>query len=321
MSYTYSRTAANCPTVLAPAPSSFTLGNGSSGYFPTNAGASSSLMNQIQAALNLLGQGPGGGYYTFYGLDLSSPSGLNVAVSAGLAWIGFPVELTGSTPLGLQKAIPGTYTLANNTVNFVWLTNIGTLIAGTTTTPPSGGLLYLGAVTTASGAVTGIDYSARCYINGSFITRTTADTVAPGDTPSANVQVMTITANGNYLWDGISHKRLVDPAGQLYTPYTVKSVSASFSIPANGPNLYVLTPTTTGITVTLPAATALTPGHTFTIQNTGTHSLSLNNSSGSTLCTITAGAQVTVYPYYSGGSLTFSSSYSPVTIGTAIPTI
>lgn len=291
MSVTYLRTSSQVPTPLAP--STLAIGAGASGPFSTGmtVGVSQTL-NQQAAALKLLQQMGGGGYGVVSGLDLSSVSGLNVGLSAGIAYLDGPLELVGASPFGpLQVLLPTPLTLPDSSVSFVWLTAVGGLVSAITTATPPMAKLFLGTVTTSGGAITGIDYSGRVSLKGGWFSRQTADALVPTDAPPA--PLLTKTLFGNFLWDGLSHKALIDPTAQAITPFRVQTLSADYTVLPTDPNILVLNPGGSNRNITLPDPSTLTPGHSFTIQNPdgATGNLVIKNIGGSTLATVSAAYQ------------------------------
>ena len=295
----YNLTSTQVPTPLAPtAPA---LGGGDTGPFSTGmiAGVSHSL-NQLSAQILLLGQAGGGGYGIVSGLPLTASSGLNVAVATGIALVDGLLELVGSSPYGAQVLLPPPYTLANNATNYVWLTQTGALVAATTLSPPTNARIFLGTVTTVSGAITNIDASGVVTVKGGQFSRITADIGAPTDTPPP-IHLVTTTTTGAYLWNGASHA-LQAQAGVSAT------ISSTQTLTPGGPRTFYYKVTAADETVKLPAASALPPGWTATIYNSpdSTHNVVVKDSTGATTyATVTPGqaVQATTYPGAAGATV------------------
>ncbi len=121
-------------------------------------------------------------------------SGLSLAVGAGHAMIGGPVEV----PTGTTLAV-----LDNTSRVWIWLRQTGSVLAyTTTTTPPAGECCLLGSCVTSGGSITSVDTSGVVYLRGGIGWRQTADVGPPSDTPPATVMFFSQTATGTYLWDG-----------------------------------------------------------------------------------------------------------------------
>ena len=316
MSYTYSLTSSQIPPLVAP--SSFAIGNGATGLYATGAPVQAAYLNQGDATTKFLSGVGVGGYGIVSGLDISSPSGLNIVLSAGIALLDRPTEFVASSPTGHQVLLPTGYTLANNATNYVWLTTGGGIVASTTMSATPG-LLFIGTVTTAAGVVTVIDYSGRVSVSGPDFVRTTADKFAPVDAPPAGVRVRTLTASGQYFFDGTSHKALVDPAKQMYRPYLAATLAADYVIGVTSPNLLVLNPGGSARNVTLPDPTTVTPGHYWVVQNPSgaTGNLTLKNFAGSAISTITPGQSAMVsVSVSSSGVNAYPSAVTASTAGT-----
>ena len=117
-------------------------------------------------------------------VNLSIGAGLLLAVSAGYAMIGGPVQIPAATTL----AVP------DNTARvWIWLLQTGSALTYTTTTaPPAGEVCLLGSCVTAGGVVTSVDTSGVVYLRGGVGWRQTADNGAPSDTPPASVAFVAI---------------------------------------------------------------------------------------------------------------------------------
>lgn len=124
-------------------------------------------------------------------------SGLLLAVGAGYAMIGGPVEI----PSGTTQAVP------NNTSRiWIWLKQTGPALTYTTdTTPPAGEVCLLGSCVTSGGAITSVDTSGVMYLRGGIGWRESADQGAPTDTPPSNIQFFAKTGGGTYFWTGTAY--------------------------------------------------------------------------------------------------------------------
>ena len=300
-------TSAQVPTPLAPtAP---VLGPGNTGPFTTGmtAGVSHSL-NQLSAQALLLGQIGGGGYGIVSGLALSPTSGLNVAVAPGIALVDGLLELVASAPYGAQVLVPPPYTLPNNATSYVWLTQTGALVSATTLSPPAGARIFLGTVTTLSGAVTGIDSSGVLTARGGWFTRSTGDIGPPLDAPPA-LNLLTATTTGLYLWSGGAHTLLSQPGLSA-------TIAATQTLTPGGPRTFYYKVTAADETVKLPAPAALPPGWTVTLYNSpdSTHNLLVKDSTGVTAyATVTPGqmVQAATYPGTGGATVWPAAPWTP----------
>ena len=314
MSITYNLASGSFPVPIAPvAP---VIGGGTSGPFSTGMTVGTShLLNQLSAIAILFGQVGGGGYGVVTGCDVSSPSGLNVAMSNGIALLDGPTEFIASGAFGSQKNVPFPYTLADNATSYLWLTDAGALVAATTLVPPTGARLFLATVTTLAGVVTGIDYSGRLSLVGALFRRTTADLWAPSDTPPA-IALLTQTASGAYLWDGSSHKLLSDLTRHVPKPWEKLTLAADLTLTADSPNVIAFDCGGASRNIALPDPTLCSPGHGFLLQNVGAAGTgTVRNHAGTNLGTVSPANQVAVGPYYSSGVLVWPSSVTPVALG------
>ncbi|MHB8638018.1 MAG: hypothetical protein ACYC96_16285 [Fimbriimonadaceae bacterium] len=306
---TYNLTSTQVPTPLAP--TTPVLGGGTSGPFSTGmiAGVSHSL-NQLSAQALLLGQVGAGGYGIVSGLALSASSGLNVAVGVGIALVDGLLELVASAPYGAQVLVPPPYTLADNATNYVWLTQTGALVAATTLSPPTNSRVFLGTVTTLSGAITNVDASGVVTVKGGRFARVTADIGPPGDTPPA-IFLVTTTTTGEYLWTGPNHA-LQAQEGVSAT------IAATQTLTPSGPRTFYYKATAADETVKLPAPSALPPGWTVTVYNSpdSTHNVLVKDSAGATTyATATPGqaVQATTYPGTGGATAWPAATWTPAT--------
>ena len=132
--------------------------------------------------------------------------GLSLAVSAGHAMIGGPVEI----------ATAGTVTVADNTARqWLWLQQSGVVVATSTVTPPAGEVCLIGSCVTSGGNIASVDYSGVMYLRGGIGWRQTADQSAPTDTPPSTIQFMAYTAGGSYWWDGYTYSRLAGSSASV----------------------------------------------------------------------------------------------------------
>jgi plastocyanin len=190
--------------------------------------------------------------------------------------------------------------LANNATSYVWLTQTGALVAATTLSPPTNARIFLGAVTTLSGAITNIDSSGVVSVKGGRFSRITADIGAPVDSPPP-ISLLTTTTTGVYLWNGANHA-LQPQEGVSAT------ILATQTLTAGGPRTFYYKVTAADETVNLPAASALPPGWTVTIYNSpdSTHNVVVKDSTGATTyATVTPGqaVQASTYPGTGGATV------------------
>jgi hypothetical protein len=128
------------------------------------------------------------------GFDLTLPeSGISVVVEPGHAFA--------ETLLELSK--PATLVLWDDSVNFLWLKNDGTLEAAKDSIdPPSGEGVYLGCVRCEAGNTVGASTLGRCELRAGNVVRRTLDPGIPGDQlPPDPSWFYTVTLGGVYLWD------------------------------------------------------------------------------------------------------------------------
>lgn len=172
----------------------------------------------------------GGAYAVLWGLDLQDGGGLTLRVTNGQAGLDGPAEVkqaAGYTTLALTDAV----------VNRIWISqggsvNVVTAASASPLAPPDTATswVYLGAVPTADGAITQIDYSGRLELRqGNQAHRRTADAGTPTDTPPAGVRFYQRSRNGLYLWDGERYWGTDDRSVVTLTPHRV-------TIPAHSAN-------------------------------------------------------------------------------------
>lgn len=222
MDYTYSLPATQCPApqvpsalyeILAdpPTPTVYTaiIGGAAGGQTLRSRLNRNSRRGELQARYG------GGGYGIAWGLTLDDGGGLTLDVSAGHALLDGACGPEDDTTLALSDSV----------VNYVWLSQGGTLskvtsASATPLAPPSSAVpwAYLGAVTCGGGTIRGIDGSGVVYLRSNGLWRTTGDTAAPADEPDARcIGLHTITAEDElYLWDGSAH-RLIDASTAAVT--------------------------------------------------------------------------------------------------------
>lgn len=141
----------------------------------------------------------GGGYGVAQGLEIEADTGLNVTVTAGVALIDGPVVNATDYTLGL----------ADNALNYVYITRAGTITKATSTDPDAPPTLpdfsvYLGRVEMDTGAMVGDpDYSRRITVISGQLWMTTADTGAPDVAPDG-IRLFAITDGGIWVWTGAS---------------------------------------------------------------------------------------------------------------------
>lgn len=178
---------------------------------PAGAQGAVDLLNADQARLNLTTR-YGCGYGVWHGLDLTDGGALVLDISAGSA----------GADTAAEKKTAATLALTDNVTNYVWISRTGTInsvssSSGTPLAPPDTATqwVYLGAAVTSGGSITSIDYSGRIQLDqGNLLWRRTADVGVPADTPPSTVRLLTRTAGGLFLWDGLAYWRLM-PTGAL----------------------------------------------------------------------------------------------------------
>ena len=150
-----------------------------------------------------------------HGLAISAGSGLTLNIAAGGAIVGAVVQVDDATTL----------VLSNNADNWVWLKQDGTIVGTTTTTPPVTECCLLGLAVTSAGSISSVGTDGVVYLRG-MPWRETADLSVPGDTPPA-VCFITKTGDGEYLWDGTAHRRLVPALETILAVTADKTETAS----------------------------------------------------------------------------------------------
>lgn len=186
----------------------------------------------------------GGCFAILTGIAISIGSGLNVAVSAGLAAIGGPVEVTAQ-----NIAVPDSHPGPTDRV-WLWLSQVGASSYTLSTTPPATRCLCIGSCTTSGGAVTAVDTSGVMYLKGGMPWRETADKGAPTDAPSSTLTFFAQTLGGVYLWDDGAYRAAYEPMATNKT--TISSSEAQSIDSTEQVLLYTnLTPLTIDGTLTI----------------------------------------------------------------------
>jgi hypothetical protein len=317
----YTRTAASCPTPIGPVPA-VDVGNGSSGPFSTGMvqGVSQAL-NQVAAILALFGIVGGGAYAVMAGLGLSAGTGLNVVVANGTAMLDAgPLDLVTSDPVAPYQVVnPGPYTLADNSTNFVWLTNTGSLVSSTSTTFPTGARVFLGTVTTVSGAITQTDGSNVVTLQNGTLTRITADIGAPTDAPPAGMNLWTVTSSGVYLWASPG-SGLAFHAIQSQPPVSTTISATRTLTPLSSPS-QILTASGGNQIVLLPDPSLLPLGWSIAIYNSGgSNNIVIKDHTGTTTyAACTPGQAVAAATLLISGAVAWPASWTPATPGGASP--
>lgn len=274
------------------------------------------IFNQVAAALRILCQNSAGGYGILSGCGLFINAGLQIGVNPGILVGDGILELTTATPLGtapfLQAPVPNPYTLADNALNFVWLTNTGSLVAATTLGFPATARWPLGNVTTSGGVITNIDASGVVsLVNGRF-TRQTADIGQPTDTPGYSLD--TLTTTGLYSFKGSTHVFNAPPPN-------VQTLSSMLALTPLSPTVQFLRTNGSDQHVRLPAVASIPAGRAYSIFNSDSaHSIIIDDSTGSNKTTLTAGQAITIPVFLdSSGNPTLPASYVPGVPSAAAP--
>lgn len=287
-----------------------------------NPGTSSllaALLNQMQsvsqAGLALAGSGC---YGIISGLGLSSPSGLQILVAAGVAAIDAPLELVASSPQApYQATLPAAYVLPASSTSFVWLTAAGAITSTTSLIPPALGKVFLGTVVTSASAVTSIDSSGIVFIENGVATRQLADYWAPSDSPTTSGPVVTKTQGGLFIWINGAWWFLSSLSQQVPTSSRTKTISANLTLVASDANIQVITASASGLIVTLPAVAGINIGSGFTFYNPGaTNSFAVKTAGGTTICTVGTGQYVVIPATLVAGAPEWVASATPISIPT-----
>lgn len=162
---------------------------------PGQVGQLLGTVNAHAGAIDALARASCGAYGILSGLVVSSPGGLVVALSNGMAVIDGVVEAVGVPNLTLP---------ANTPRIWLWLTQAGTWAFTTSATPPVGKVLYLGSVVTNASAVASIIQTHGVVrLEGGAPWTSSADVGAP--TVGASIRGLHCqTLGGLYVWNGTS---------------------------------------------------------------------------------------------------------------------
>lgn len=270
------------------------------------------------AASNNVG---GGGYAIISDCDITSPGSLQLILGTGLAMMDSLVEFIASgSSVGPRKVVPAPITLPNNATSYIWMLSTGGLGQDVVMTPPANARIYLGRVVTLAGVVTAIDYSGRPTLVAGRIIRQCADTSVPTDAPPADWTGVTLTAIGNFWWDGSSHKFLTDLGKQAPTPWRKITLSGDLVLTNTDANIQFIDAGSANRNVTIVDPTTVMPTYSIAIYNSGAaHNLVIKDHSGTTLCTLTPGQSVGGGVYVSGGTNVFPTSWTGGTPTGAVP--
>jgi hypothetical protein len=170
---------------------------------PQAGNVSTSPLNANAWSCDMLGRYGAGGIGIGTGLVITAGTGLQCVVSAGHAVIDSPVENPAAfTVTGLSASAR----------SWIWILQNATIVAvATSLTPPAGAVCLLGSVLTSASAVTSVDTSGVVYLRGSNLIRFTADPGIPTDTPPVGVLLYSVTAFGDFFWDGTAHQQVGTP--------------------------------------------------------------------------------------------------------------
>lgn len=284
ISITYNLLASQVPT---PTVSAAPIPSGSSGPFvqgmtlPT-ASLLNTLNGQVLAAMIAGSAGQG----VLSGFALTASSGLTLSCSAGAAATTALVTNTGSQNIILPD---------NTSTNFIYVTGSGTIGTVNTLAAFPASAVFLGVVTTASGAITVIDYSGRVSVIDGVRFRQTADPYTPSDTPTG-CYIITKTLGGTFWFDGTNHCAMANPTGLLAWPAQTVTLATDLTLTAESPNItYAIC---NGANRNVILASTFPPLGTFIqIVNYGDPSVGTQNynvvvkatSLGATICTLTPG--------------------------------
>jgi hypothetical protein len=304
---TVALTGATCPIPIIPGTP--TLGNGATGPFASGMQTqnTSALLDQYSyAIINIIGQQGCGGYGVLTGLQVSVASGLNIAVSAGIAQLNTVTEfLNSGSPFGPQVLLMSTYTMADNATNYVWITSSGGITSNTTVgSPPTNALILLAIVTCSSGAITVIDYSNRPYLSGGILTKYTGDRSGPTDVPPQGWVGYTVTLAGTYFFNG--HSYTIAPSISSSLTYSA-TISAPLQLIAQDHlTAFELTASASSETVLLPNPTTLFANWKCQITNVGASNSIVIKDYTNTMTYTTLSPGYSVNPYVSNGTGTLA---------------
>ena len=190
----------------------------------SGSGSLTTPFNRNAAAVDALGRAGAGAYAVDWdsnpasavlpGLDLTVSSGLTLAIAAGQAVLDSVVQQLTAT----------TKALADNMARvYLWLSQNGTITAvNNSTAKPgvTGPEVFIGSVITSAGAITQIDGSGVLYFRGGTLTRQTADTTTPTDSPPAGVMFINKGVGASWLWDGAVYSAIAGAQTAMF-PMTV----------------------------------------------------------------------------------------------------
>lgn len=258
------------------------------------------------------------------GLQFGFVGGLLMQVSPGQANIGGIVEIPSPAAVAINPSLAGqpvNLTVPDNSTNFLWLNANGSFQFVSGTTPPNSTSVCLGNVTAASGVITAFDNSAVQNLVGGLCYRATADLWVPGDTPNAAARIVTQATNAQFLWDGVSHKQLVDNTKQAPISVAQVSVGSLYQLTNAHPNSLWITVTAGTPIIQLPNPANCPPGWNITLCNVGASlSFVLKDYLGTTTyCTVTHGEQIPVGIMPGTGAFVFPTG--PYTPGPVMPVI
>lgn len=261
-------------------------------------------LNKVLAIASLAALYGGNGHGIISGLALNTGSTLALAVDAGTAMIGAPIQFAGGS-----IAVPD-----NTTYVRIWLKQDGTLVYTTSATPPETTALFLGTATTSGGAITAVDGSGRVLIKTGQPFRRTADLGMPTDAPPSGMSLITQTNAGTYRWDGAAHNLVGNAVNQ-------QTITGTLTLDQCAAPVQVITPSGAARTVKLPSSPAL--GQSIQIINaaaTGGYNLLVKDPGGTTtLATLTPGqATPQLFPMIGGANTT--PKYSTCTFSPVSPT-
>lgn len=295
---------------------SLSVGNGTGGPFTVGMTQGlAALLNQMATKVQILAQVGGGGSGVINGLELSAGTGLQLQISVGTAYASDIISTSSSVTVVLPDASP---------MIFVWLTGSGTIAWNQDhTTPPSGGLVFLGTVATATGVIVSIDNSGRVAIYDGQRWRSTNDLIAPVDAPPASIRIFTQTQFGVFFWNGAFHVPMMDLSHQRLDSTRSLSLQADLTLVLNDANGQWLIANGGARNVILPPIANLNPGHWFEIVNAGNktngsqnYNLTLKDSLGNVISTIAPGESASAKPIPGSNGV---GSVWPATITPATP--
>lgn len=264
------KTAAECPAVPVPGT---VIYKGNDGQSPPTSNALVTGVNALVTKTNQNAKGwdmqsryGAGGYGIGHGLALSAGSGLTLNISDGQAVIEGIVEVRSFAGLAL----------ADNSDNWIWLKQDGTIVKETTTTPPTGKCTLLGRATTSSGAITSVGQDGAVLFKSGQVWRETNDAWIPTDTPDSSLRFWTKTQGGEFWWNGSFY--------EYRSTGRRTAVSDADKIVAATDELIAYTSLSTGRTVTLPAPSSAQAGRRITVKDesgdAGTHNITVQAASG-----------------------------------------